>query len=64
MPDQRNLTTSTMTAQDKIAVKKMMDILDRANANAKQREEQRTEIKRVTTGDPQYRRITKTLSRR
>jgi len=60
---QRNLTTSTMTEQDKIAVKKISDILDTANANSKRREEQRAEIRRVTTNDKQFRLMKQILSR-
>jgi len=52
-----------MTEQDKIAVKKISDILDTANANSKRREEQRAEIRRVTTNDKQFRLMKQILSR-
>ena len=67
---QRNLTTATMTAADRKHAAAMADTLERMDANVQKlvakkqlRDERQATIRKLTTGDPQYRRTIATLSR-
>ena len=67
---QRNLTTATMTAADRKHAAAMADTLERMDANVQKlvakkqlRDERQATIRKLTTGDPQYRRTLAALNR-